>query len=88
MNWSADEVAEDPPGVVMVMSAIPATPGGEVTAQVVVAPQTTVGADVVPNVAVVEDEPMTNPVPVTVTTVPPATGPAPGVTVVTVGSGS
>ena len=52
--------AEVPPGVVTVMSTVPAGPEGEVTAQLVIELQLTVGADVVPNLAVVEVDPVTN----------------------------
>ena len=86
MNWSAEVVGEVPPGVVTVMSTVPADPEGEVTEQVVRELQVTIGADVVPNLAMVVDEPVTNPVPVTVTTVVPPSGPTPGDTPVTVGT--
>ena len=88
MNRSADEVAEVPPGVVTVTSAVPAVPLGEVTVQVVVELQPTEVAGVSPNVAEVVDVPGMKPVPVTVTGVPPTSGPAAGVMAVTVGTGS
>ncbi len=82
MNLSADDVAEVPPGVVTIRSAVPTSPGGEVTAQLVVV-HMTLDALVEPKLAVVL--PVTKPVPVTVTTVPPESGPTFGAIPVTVG---
>ena len=74
-----------PPGVVTVVSAGPvAIPAGAVTVQVVLELHDAAPAATVPTLAVVE--PGTNPVPVTVTTVPPASGPARGEIWVTVGA--
>ena len=70
------------------MSTVPAPAGGEVTEQLVTAEQLTAVAAVAPNVAVVAVVPVTKPVPVTVTTVPPPRGPAVGVTAVTLGTAS
>ena len=74
VNWSALKVAEVPPAVVTVMLTVP-VPGGEVLVHEVVDVQVT-DVPVAPKVAVVA--PGTNPVPVKVTTVPPARGPASG----------
>ena len=80
--------AELPPGVVTMTGAVPAEPDGEVTAHVVAELQTTAVAPVSPNLAVVVTDPMMKLVPVTVTTVPPAKGPAIGVMAETVGAAS
>ena len=87
MNWSADTVPDVPPGVVIVMSIVPAVPEGEVTVQVVALEQLTEVAALAPNLAVVTVVPATNPVPLTVTPVPPPSGPMAGDTAVTVGTG-
>jgi hypothetical protein len=71
-------------GVVTVMSIVPADSAGDVTTQEVVVQLCTV-AENVPNNAVAPD---TKPVPVTVTAVPPASGPAFGVMPLTVGTAS
>jgi len=84
---SAEDVAEVPPGVVTVTSTVPADSEGEVMVQLVVVQATAVAA-VVPNLAVVEPDPATKPVPVTVTTAPPPRGPAGGLMEVTAGIGS
>src|SRR5208283_1539080 len=85
VNWSDAEVALIPPGVVTVTSTVPAEPAGETA--VILVPDTTVTllAPVKPKSTVA---PVTNPVPVTVTVVPPATGPAAGEMPVTAGTGS
>jgi len=75
-----------PPGVVTTTSKLPAVPAGEVAAQVVADVHVTAVAGLAPNIAVVA--PATNPVPVTVTTLPPPKGPALGLTAVTAGTGS
>ena len=72
--------------MVTVMSATPAAWAGEVNTQVVVDEHDTELAATVPKVAVVPPLPGSNPVPVTVTAVPPAGGPPPGFTPVTVGA--
>ena len=64
---------------------VPAKPPGEVAVQTVVDEQLMV-ALVVPNSAVVA--PATKPLPVTVTEVPPRSGPALGLTELTVGMAS
>ena len=85
VNSSTGEVALVPPGVVTVTSTVPAVPAGE-TAVIWVAEVTVkLDAETVPNFTTVAP---VNPVPVTVTVVPPATGPDAGVIPVTVGTGS
>ena len=81
MNWSADEVAEDPDSVVTMMCAIP-DPAGEVTV-IEVDELTTKPVPATP--AKVAPEAPTKFVPVTVTVVPPASGPAFGLIEVTLG---
>ena len=71
--------------MVTVISTVPAVPAGDVATQVVVAEHDTPVAGVVPNLTEVVVVPSTKPVPVTVTTVPPARGPALGVMELTVG---
>ena len=78
--------AELPPGVVTITAAVPAVPDGVVTEQEVVVLQLMAVPAVPPTV--MEVDPMTKPVPVTVTTVPAASGPAEGVMAVTVGAAS
>jgi len=68
--------------VVTVMSIVPAACEGEVMVQLV-AVQATLVAELGPKLAVVE--PVTKPVPVTVTTVPPTSGPALELTAVIAG---
>jgi hypothetical protein len=70
------------------MWTMPAEPRGEVTVQLVVDKQLTAVLAVDPKLAVVVAVPVTKPVPVTVTAVPPASGPADGVTEVTLGTAS
>ena len=81
VNWSADEVAEVPPGVVTMKSRVPGTPAGTVVMISVeeirvklteLPPRETTVAPV-------------NPKPVIVTAVPPDNGPAAGNTEVTTG---
>ena len=79
------EAAEVPPSVVRVMSTEPAASAGEVAVQVEDDEQVTAVAPAVPKAAVVA--PMTKSVPVTVTAVPPSTGPTAGLTAVTAGVG-
>ncbi len=81
MKWSADDVADVPLGVVTVTSTVPALPAGDVTVIEVAVSAVTVPATVPNSTAVASDRP----VPVTVTVVPPAVGPEPGATAVTVG---
>jgi hypothetical protein len=84
VKLSAPLTDEVPPAVVTVTSTGP-VPGGDVAVHEVLDVQVT-GVPVVPKVAVVA--PGTKPVPVTVTTVPPASGPAAGETPETVGVAS
>jgi hypothetical protein len=76
VNWSAREVGDVPPGVVTVMSTVPASFAGEVAVHEVVDEQLTLVPAVPPKLAVVP--PTTKPVPVMVTPVPPTSGPALG----------
>jgi len=78
-------VAEVPPVVVVAVTlTVPAAPAGEVALIEVADTKVTVDAAVAPNFTVVAPE--TNPVPVRVTTVPPATGPLVTFSPVTVGA--
>ena len=74
-----------PPGAVRVMWTLPAAPPGEVAVQDVVEEQLTAVPELRPNFPVV---PSTKPVPVMVTIVPPAKGPAEGLTELIVGAAS
>jgi len=82
--WSAPEVADVPPPVVTVTSTVPAAPAGAVA--VIEVSELTVkpSAFAAPNFTAVAPE---KPVPVIVTGVPPAVGPAVGEIDVTVGTG-
>jgi hypothetical protein len=82
---SADETALVPPGVVTITFTTPAFPGGDVTVREVALAITTLVAGVEPKETVA---PGTNPVPATVTVLPPATNPDAGITPVTVGNAS
>ena len=82
MNWSADEVALVPSGVVTVTSTLPAAPAGEAVVIWVSESTVKVTGEVIPNAMLVV---LLNPVPVTVTGVPPATGPLTGEMPVIVG---
>ena len=77
-----------PPGVVTVTSTVPAASCGEVTVQLVVKLQLTSVAADPPKLAVVVALSAMKPVPVTVTTVPAASGPTLGLMAVTVGAAS
>jgi hypothetical protein len=77
-------VGEVPPGVVTVRSTRPAAPAGAVAVICVVDSTVYELAGVEPNVTAVVPP---KPVPVIVTTVPPATGPVDGLTPETVGIG-
>jgi hypothetical protein len=81
-NWSAADVALVPPGVVTVISTVPVPAGDLMVSAVAELTVRTVPA-VRPNLTAVAP---VNPVPVTVTVVPPATGPAAGAMPVTVGT--
>src|SRR5271166_1057540 len=85
VNWSALEGAEVPPGVVTVTSTVPADAAGELAVISVDETTETELAGMAPNWTVA---PATKPVPVMVTEVPPATGPAFGLTAVTIGAPS
>ena len=80
MNWSSALAGLDPLTVVTVTSTAPAVPGGE--AAVICVSESTVNdvAAVEPKCTAVAP---VNPEPVSVTVVPPAVGPADGVTPVT-----
>jgi hypothetical protein len=83
VKLSAPEVLDVPPGVTTVISTAPADPAGEVA--VIEVAEFTVNevALVVPNLTA---ETEVKPVPVMLTLVPPAVGPAFGLTAVTVGA--
>jgi hypothetical protein len=83
VKWSEEEVVEVPLGVVTVMSTVAAASAGEVA--VMVESETTVKetANVLPKSTAVAP---VNPLPVTVTTVPPDVLPLLGLTAVTLGA--
>ena len=80
-----EEAAELPPGVLTTTWTVPATSGAGVTAREVELVTDTLAAAADPKDTA---EAAVKPVPVTVTALPPTTGPAPGVTALTVGTGS
>jgi hypothetical protein len=82
--WSAEPVAEVPPGVVTVTSTVPAEPAGELAVMLVALTTVNEVAAWVPKLTAVTGA--MNPVPVMVTTVPPASGPAVGEISVTTGA--
>jgi hypothetical protein len=85
VKWSAAEAAEVPLAVTTVTSTtVPAAPPGEVATQLVLDEQDATVPGLAPKLT--EVAPGTNPDPVIVTVVAPATGPATGVTAVTVGA--
>ena len=84
VNWSAAPVALVPPGVVTVMSTVPALSAGEVAVIDVALLTVNAVAAVAPKLTAVAP---VKPVPVIVTEVPPAVGPLVGLTLVTVGAG-
>jgi hypothetical protein len=84
VNWSAADVALVPPGVVTVISTVPVPAGDLMVSEVAELTVRTVPA-LEPNLTAVAP---VNPVPVTVTVVPPAAGPAAGEIPVTVGTGA
>ncbi len=84
VNWSAAEVALVPTGVVTVTSTLPAAPPGAVTV-IDVAEAAVMVPAVVPKLTAVAP---VNAVPVRVTVVPPDSGPATGLTPVTLGAAS
>jgi hypothetical protein len=73
-------VALVPPGVVTITLTVPDAPAGEVAVIDVDELTVTPVPELAPNFTV---DPLTNPVPVMVTDVPPAKGPALGLTAVT-----
>ena len=75
---------EVPPAVVAVTLTVPTDPAGAVAVMEVAELTTTLAAALAPKLTAVD--PLTNPVPVRVTTVPPATGPLVGLRPVTVGA--
>ena len=85
MKRSDGAVELVPPGVVTSKSTVPAVPAGAVAVRVVALRYVTVADGVAPKVTT---EPATKPEPVTVTTVPPATGPADGAMESTLGTAS
>jgi len=84
VNWSAGEVVLVPPGVVTVISTVP-VPAGEAAVIWVAEFTAKPDAGFVPNITAVAP---VNPVPVTVTVVPPAADPKAGEMLVTVGTGA
>ncbi len=82
MNWSADDVADVPEGVVTVTSTVP-VPAGLSAVMVLSLTTVTFVAAVVPKSTTVAP---VNPVPVIVTSVPPAAGPVVGERPVTTGA--
>ena len=84
MYWSALLVALVPPGLVTVMSTVPAVPAGAVAVICEALTTVTLVAAVQPKSTAVAP---VNPVPVIVTYVPPPVGQAAGATCATVGTG-
>ena len=82
MKWSAEDVAEVPLVLVTVTSLAPAVPAGAVAVIEVADLTVKLEAAVAPKSTAVT---AVKPVPVMVTAVPPASGPAAGLTLVTVG---
>jgi hypothetical protein len=82
VNWSADDVADVPPGVVTVISTVP-VPAGLVAVIEVALFTVYEAAAVLPNFTPLAP---VKPVPVIVTEVPPAIGPAAGEMLVMTGS--
>ena len=83
MKWSAVLVEEVPPGVTTVTSSVPAGTAGAVTVILLVELTVNAAAAVEPKSTA---ETLVKFVPVIVTVVPPLTGPADGLTPVTVGA--
>ena len=83
MKWSAATGADVAPRTVTVTSTVPADAEGEVALHRVTVEQLAVVAALDPKATVAG--PVTKPVPVMATTVPPPRGPATGVMAVTVG---
>ena len=85
MNLSPATIALVPPGVVTLISTVPAARAGEVMVRVLSSVTCRSVPGVVPNMTVVTP---VNPVPVIVTAVPPVAGPLAGEMLVTVGTGT
>lgn len=85
VKWSAADTLLIPPGVVTVTSTVPDGFAGEVHVKEVALETTTDVAGTAPKVTLA---PGTNPVPETITTVPPETGPAVWLSDDTEGTGS
>jgi hypothetical protein len=83
VKWSAELVAELPPGVVTVTSTVPASPAGEVAVMLVSLTTVPPVAAALPKLTAVAP---VNPLPAMVTTVPPTSGPAVGEIPVTTGA--
>jgi hypothetical protein len=84
VNWSAEEVAEMPPGVVMVMSTVPAVPAGLVALIWLAELTVKLEAALLPKSTAVAPLRL---VPVMVTTVPPMLVPEVGLMPLTTGAG-
>ena len=83
MNWSADEAWDCPAALVILISTVPAEPAGLVAViEVALFTVYELAVMLLPNITLVTP---VKPVPVMVTLVPPATGPADGEMPVTVG---
>jgi hypothetical protein len=82
VNSSAVDVGDEPPGVVTVASTAPAAPAGVVAVSDVSEPTVNDAAGVAPKLTAVAPVKAD---PVIVTVVPPASGPAAGLTLLTVG---
>lgn len=88
MNWSAELVDDVAPPTVTVTSTTPAFALGDVAVHEVAEEHDTPVAAAEPKSTVVAPDDVENPVPVTVTVVPPAVEPDDGDTPVTVGAGT
>jgi hypothetical protein len=84
VNWSAEEVAEMPPGVVTVMSTVPAVPAGLVALIWLAELTVKLEAALLPKSTAVAPLRL---VPVMVTTVPPMLVPEVGLMPLTTGAG-
>ena len=85
MNWSAVLVVDVPPRLVTVTSIVPEVPAGEVA---VIEPSSLIVNDSAAAEPKSTSVAPVKPDPVIVTEVPPAIGPAVGLMLVTVGTGS
>jgi hypothetical protein len=84
VNWSAEVMPLEPPGVVTLMSTVPAEPAGEVATTWVAVFEVMVAA-VDPKLTAVAPDRL---LPVIVTDVPHAAGPLTGLTPLTAGAGT